>query len=168
MKSWDPLSYKSIRLAIKNIAESAGIKKRINPHSLRHRAITTWLLDGCTEQEVKHRAGWSKGSQQMLKIYANFTDAEMNDKIFERYGLKTDDKRKVTLTKCPRCNNILQAADRFCGQCSLVLDQEMAQEIDQMGTRIPDAMQLLIQDPKTKKIIEESLSELLKNNAVTG
>ena len=158
----EPLSYKSIRLMIQNIAKDAGIKKRVNPHSFRHKAITSWILDGLNEQEVKHRAGWSKGSMQMLKIYGNFTDDEINNKIFERYGLKTEGKRQVTLDRCPRCNNILKATDRFCSQCSLVLDQAMAKEITATSKHIPDALSLLMADPATQALIAEKMKEMMK------
>lgn len=49
-----PLSYKAIRITITKIADRAGIKKRVNPHSFRHLAITHWVLDGYNEQEIKH------------------------------------------------------------------------------------------------------------------
>jgi len=87
-------------------------------------------LDGFNEQTINHRAGWSKGSKQMLSIYGNFSDQEMNDSVYEKYGLKTDDKRHVTLPNCPRCGNILRDSDRFCGQCSLVLDHEMNSKVE--------------------------------------
>jgi hypothetical protein len=118
---------------VKTTAEKAGIKKNVHPHLLRHTAITNWILDGLNEQEVKHRAGWSRGSTQMFKTYANFTDQEINNSIFEKYGLKTKDKRHVTLKKCPRCNNMLRPEDRFCSQCSLVLDQETALKFEKDG-----------------------------------
>jgi hypothetical protein len=66
----------------------------------------------------------------MFKIYANFTDHEINNSIFEKYGLKTEDKRHVTLKKCPRCNNVLKPDDKFCSQCSLVLDQETSLKLE--------------------------------------
>jgi len=159
---YQPLSYKTIRVTIQNIARDAGIKKRVNPHSFRHKAITSWILDGLNEQEVKHRAGWSKGSMQMLKIYANFTDDEINNKIFERYGLKTEDKRQVTLEKCPRCNNVLKPSDRFCSQCSLVLDQSMAEEIKMAGEKVPDALTLLMADPATQALIADKMKEIIE------
>ena len=159
---YQPLSYKTIRVTIQNIARDAGIKKRVNPHSFRHKAITSWILDGLNEQEVKHRAGWSKGSMQMLKIYANFTDDEINNKIFERYGLKTEGKRQVTLEKCPRCNNVLKPSDRFCSQCSLVLDQDMAEEIKMAGEKVPDALTLLMADPATQALIADKMKEIME------
>ena len=159
---YQPLSYKTIRVTIQKIARDAGIKKRVNPHSFRHKAITDWILDGLNEQEVKHRAGWSKGSMQMLKIYANFTDDEINNKIFERYGLKTEDKRQVTLERCPRCNNVLKPSDRFCSQCSLVLDQGMANEIKSAGEKVPDVLTLLMADPATQALFAEKMKEMIK------
>jgi integrase len=129
-KNKESLSYINIRKMIKTTAERVGIKKNVYPHLLRHTAITNWILDGLNEQEIKHRAGWSRGSTQMFKIYANFTDHEINNSIFEKYGLKTEDKRHVTLKKCPRCNNVLKPNDKFCSQCSLVLDQETALKLE--------------------------------------
>ncbi len=160
------MSYKTIRVTIQNIARDAGIKKRVNPHSFRHKAITSWILDGLNEQEVKHRAVWSKGSMLMLKIYANFTDDEINNKIFERYGLKTEDNRQVTLEKCPRCNNVLKPSDRFCSRCNLVLDQSMAEEIKMAGEKVPDALTLLMADPTTQALIAEKMKEMIKGQGV--
>lgn len=154
---YQAMSYKTIRATIQNIAESAGIKKRVNPHSFRHKAITSWILDGLNEQEVKHRAGWSRGSMQMMKIYANFTDNEINDRIFERYGLKTDEKRQITLDKCPRCNNVLKPADRFCSQCSLVLDKGIAKNIDEKTRAVPELLAAMQQDPEFLKLLAKYL-----------
>jgi len=156
------MSYKTIRVTIQNIAESAGIKKRVNPHSFRHKAITSWILDGLNEQEVKHRAGWSRGSMQMMKIYSNYTENEMNDGIFEHYGLKTDEKRQVTLDKCPRCNNILKPSDRFCSQCSLVLDKEMANEVGDKSKLIPEVFIAMQSNPEFQKIFAEAVSKAMK------
>ena len=159
---YQPLSYKTIRLTIKKIARDAGIKKRVNPHSFRHKAITGWILDGLNDQQVKHRAGWSKGSMQMLRIYANFTDDEMNNNIFELYGLKTEDKRQVTLERCLRCNNILKPSDRFYSLCSLILDQNMAKQIKMAGAKVPVALTLLMADPVTQVLITEKMKEIIK------
>jgi integrase/recombinase XerD len=99
---------------------------------------------------------------QMLRIYANFTDDEMNNNIYELYGFKTEDKRQVTLERCPRCNNILKPSDRFCSQCSLVLDQNMAAEIKMAGAKVPDALTLLMADPATQALIADKMKEIIK------
>ena len=150
----EPLSYKSVRSTIAKIGERAGIKKPVNPHTFRHLAITNWILDGLNEQEIKHRAGWSRGSTQMFKIYANFTDNEINERIFEKYGLKTEDKRHVTLKACPRCSNVLRPDDKFCSQCSLVLDRESLDQIQKHEENIPEMLQLLLKSERGKDLIK--------------
>jgi len=154
-KNMEPLSYKSMRKTIADIGVKAGIKKRVNPHSFRHLAITHWILDGYNEQEIKHRAGWSKGSSQMFKIYGNFTDQEINDRIFEKCGLKTEDKRHVTLKKCPRCSNVLKPQDKFCSQCSLVLDHQALDEIGKYEARIPEILQLVMRSEEARKLLSK-------------
>ncbi len=154
-KNMEPLSYKTFRTTIVKIGKRAGIKKRVNPHSFRHLAITNWILDGLNEQEIKHRAGWSKGSMQMFKIYANFTDQEINERIFEKYGLKKEDTRHVTLKNCPRCNNILRPADKFCSQCSLVLDRDALDQIQQYEAKLPELLQLVMKSEAAREMLGE-------------
>jgi integrase len=155
-KKMEPLSYKSIRKTIADIGDRAGIKKKVNPHSFRHLAITHWILDGYNEQEIKHRAGWSKGSSQMFKIYGNFTDQEINDRIFEKCGLKTEDKRHVTLKKCPRCSNVLRPEDKFCSQCSLVLDRESLDRIQKLEQVMPDILNMVMKSEEARKLFARS------------
>ncbi len=161
-KNQTPMSYKTMRVTIKKIAKRAGIESRFYPYLLRHTAITNWVLDGLNEQEIKHRAGWSRGSDRMLKVYANFTDQEINENIYEKYGLKTENKRHVTLHKCPRCSNVLRPEDRFCSQCSLVLDQDMNAEMEKSREQIPASMQLLMDDPDIKNMLSTKMSEMQK------
>lgn len=158
----EALSYNAIRVTLQEIAETAGVTKRVNPHSFRHKAITSWVLDRLSEQEIKHRAGWSKGSNQMLKIYANFTDGEINDQIYERYGLKKDEKRQVTLEKCPRCFNVLRPSDRVCSQCSLVLDKGMLKELDDKSKLIPEVFAAMQKDPEFLRQFSEAIAKAVK------
>ena len=106
------------------------------------------------EQQIKHRAGWSRGSIQLFKIYANFTDQEMNDKIYEKYGLKKDNVRDITLKNCPRCNNILRPTDKFCSQCSLVLDRRALDEIQEIKNTLPEIMQMVMKSEAARQILE--------------
>ncbi len=148
-----PMSYQSLLRTVKNLGQRAGIKKRVHPHGFRHMAVTHWILDGYNEQEIKHRAGWSKGSTRMFKIYGNFTDQEINDRIYEKCGLKTEDKRHVTLKKCPRCSNVLRPTDKFCSQCSLVLDRQALDEIKQYEDKLPEILQLVMRSDEARKLL---------------
>lgn len=151
-KNQEPLSYKTIRITIKNIAKKAGIKRRIHPHLFRHKAITGWILEGQNEQIINHRAGWTKSSNQMYKVYGNFTDQEMNEKVYDFYGLKTEDKKQVTLKKCPRCSNVLRPSDKFCSQCSLVLDRQAMDEIKKYEDKLPEILQLVMRSEMAREM----------------
>jgi hypothetical protein len=50
----------------------------------------------------------------MFKIYANFTDKEINNSLFEKYGLENKDKIYISLKRCSLCNNVLKPDDIFC------------------------------------------------------
>ena len=119
----------------------------------RHLAITSWIFDGLSEQEIKHRAGWSKGSTRMFNVYANFTDQEINDSIYEKYGLKTEDKRQVTLKKCPRCGNVLRQEDRFCSQCSLVLDHKAYDDMQKYEKVTPKIIEALASSESGRQLL---------------
>jgi len=151
-KNHTAMSYKTFRVTIQKIAKDAGIKD-FYPYLLRHKAITDWILQGFNEQTINHRAGWSKGSTQMYKVYGNFTDQEMNDVVYEKYGLKKDDKKQVTLSNCPRCHNILRPEDKFCSQCSLVLDHQALDEIGKYEARIPEILQLVMRSEEARKLL---------------
>ncbi|TQD28263.1 tyrosine-type recombinase/integrase [Methanolobus vulcani] len=159
-KNQTALSYNTFRKTIKDIAVKAGIKKRFYPYLFRHKAVTNWILDGYNEQEIKHRAGWSKGSTRMFQVYANFTDQEINDRIYEKCGLKTEDKRHITLKKCPRCSSVLKPNDRFCSQCSLVLDHQAQDEIGKYEAKLPEILQMIMQSEKAREMLANIQKEV--------
>lgn len=128
-----------------SIEKRTGTKKHIHPHLLRHYAVTNWIKDGLPEQIIKHRAGWGPDSREMGR-YGNWTEEELNDRVFEIYNLKTDKKRTVELKTCPRCNNILKPEDRFCARCALVLDHNTALESDKAAVLASDIAQSLPED----------------------
>jgi integrase/recombinase XerD len=140
------------------------MKGHVHPHTLRHYAVTCWILDGLREQDINYRAGWTKDSKQMFSTYGNFADDDMNMRIFEHYGLKTDDRRQIVLKKCPRCNNVLKPEDRFCSQCSLVLSNDAFQEVQEQKNDLIQTLRYAMEDPefqmKLIAISEEKKKEL--------
>ena len=110
----EALTYEGAYQMFLQTERAAGLKKYMQHHLMRYYAVTSWILDGLREADIKHRAGWTTDSKQMFAIYGNFTNADMNDRIWEHYGLKKEDLRQVTLKKCPRCSNILKPDDKFC------------------------------------------------------
>jgi len=150
---YEALSHTRIVGILREIGARAGVKKRVNPHSFRHAAVTSWILTGLNEQEVKHRAGWARGSSQMFNVYANFSDMQMSDRIFEKYGLKPSrEARKLEV--CPRCEITLPPGSRFCPRCSLALDRGAVEELDRYDRRVAELLELLHQKGAIELLLE--------------
>ena len=154
----EALSYEGACYIFTQVEKKLVKSKHVHPHTLRHYAVTCWILDGLREQDINYRAGWTKDSKQMFSTYGNFADDDMNMRIFEHYGLKTEDRRQITLKKCPRCNNILKPDDRFCSQCSLVLNHEALQEVQEQKNDLLQLLKNAIEDPEFQGMLE-SLSK---------
>ena len=127
------LSYNQIQSRLKDIAERAGIDRdRANPHNFRHTAITRWIKEGLSEQEIKHRAFWSKDSDQLFKVYSHVSEGEMNDQILAKYGLEADGEEIVPeLDECVQCGTPLRDdVPRFCPGCGAPLTYDAAETVD--------------------------------------
>lgn len=156
------MSYKNIRIMIKTTAERAGIKKPINPHIFKHRAVSKWILEGFSDQEIKHRGTWAQDSR-MMRVYGHFTSEDINKSILQKYGVTKEQVMKVKLTNCPRCNITLPPSSKFCPQCSLALDASAAMEIQQYSRDVPEALQMLQNDPKFQKLLLDAMGEMGKD-----
>lgn len=53
------MATRTFRLNLKQLAELAGIARRVHPHCLRHTAATRMLENGATLSEVQHQLGHS-------------------------------------------------------------------------------------------------------------
>jgi len=140
------MSYNTIRKALSDVAERAGIQG-FHAHLCRHTAITGWILEKFTEQEVKHRAGWAKSNRRMFDVYGNFTDQEINKSIYAHYGLAVAEK-SVKLERCPRCQAVLKPDMLFCPQCSLALSASAAKSIEDRSEVLSALFETISSDPE--------------------
>lgn len=127
------IGYYQMQKILKEIAEEAGVDRdKVNPHNFRKTAISRWIREGFSEQEIKHRATWVKDSQQ-FETYSQVTDEEMNDKILNEYGLVDEDEgtHRPELESCPQCQASLSGEPRFCPGCGLALSQKSAHLLDE-------------------------------------
>jgi integrase len=157
---YQALSYSAAYKMFLAVEARLNQHKHTHPHMLRHYAVTNWILDGLPEQIIKHRAGWGPDSKEMSR-YGNWTDEDLNTQIYEIYGLKKEDKRSIELKTCPRCNNILKPGDRFCSQCSLVLDHTASLEMEEEKTTAAKAIEYLsnTNPQKLLEIMQEKVSQ---------
>ncbi len=127
------LTYYHLQRILKQIAEEASVSRdKVNPHNFRKTAITQWIRQGFSEQEIKHRATWVKDSRQ-FETYSQVTDEEMNQQILDKYGLADEaaDSNTPNIDDCPQCQATLHGDPRFCPGCGLALNQKAAHDLDQ-------------------------------------
>jgi integrase/recombinase XerD len=124
------LSYSMICGILKKCAKNAGIRKRVYPHLLRH-SRATLMAKSMAEAPMKHYLGWAQSSK-MAGVYIHLSGKDTDEAILASNGIKIEkDEVESPLKpkKCLRCSKINGATDKFCGGCSMPLDEEIANEI---------------------------------------
>lgn len=114
---------------IQEIAAAAGLDPdRVHAHLFRGTAISEWIRDdSLNEQKIKHRVDWVEDSGE-FGTYSLVSDEEMNDAIFEDYGIGDEESERTTpnLDECPVCPAPLRGGESFCPSCGASLTQSAA------------------------------------------
>lgn len=110
---------------LKKAAKKAGIKKKCNPHWLRH-SMLSYLANqrNYNEQLLMWRAGWK--NTLMAKRYIH-SGAEIEKKEYlERHGFKVEEKKPEIIRPkpCPHCNSLNPYTNNACDLCGMPLDME--------------------------------------------
>jgi len=155
------IGYQSIRKLLKEIADKAGVKKAVNPHSFRH-ARATHLANKLTEAQLKQMFGWNQSST-MASIYIHISGRDVDDALLRING-KLPKEDKMDTIVCPRCNEWNPETFRFCQQCGMPLDLKAAVEKeetrDKYDVTMSKLIERMIQEPKMKDVITEFLKEI--------
>ncbi|MCD6494327.1 MAG: tyrosine-type recombinase/integrase [Archaeoglobaceae archaeon] len=163
-----PMTYHAFNKVISQAAKKAGIKKRVNPHILRH-SRATFLANYLTEAQMNVFFGWTQGSD-MPRIYVHLSGRDVDDAIAKVYGMEVEEEKKETKLKpklCPRCNEINTPTSRFCQKCGLILDERERLQIQfEEGKIIPELMAKILENPVLvdKLKIALSFAKVLENN----
>lgn len=125
---------------ISKIAETAGLDPdRIHAHLFRGTAISEWIRKGMSDQKIKHRADWGEDSRE-IGTYSRVTDEELNDAIFEDYGIVApENDTSPELEQCPQCRTPLRGNERFCPGCAAPLDSTTAEATEGVEDRTFEA-----------------------------
>ena len=121
-----PVTSESIEIVLWNAGKRLGIKKRLNPHWLRHSGLSFFANNkNYNEQLLMWRAGWK--STQMAKRYIH-SGAELEAKAYlERMGYQVEPEKediKIIPKTCPHCNAINPYTNNNCDFCGMPLDLE--------------------------------------------
>lgn len=159
-----PFRYNNIAARIRKLAEKAGVKKRVNPHSFRH-ARATVLANKLTDAQMKEYFGWVQGSD-MASVYVHLSGRDIDDAILKVYEVKNDaetKKEKFKPLECPRCELPNAPASKFCTKCGCVLNAETAMQLEDNGKKYGELMNTLMKDPEFRELM---LKKMLENGSV--
>ncbi len=145
------MNYAGFNAILKKRVRQAGITKRISSHLFRHKEITD-LANKLTESESRMRHGWEKTSLMPSK-YTHLNQEDLDDKMLEIMGVKTQKQKEDELRECVYCKIRYPIETRFCDVCSRPLD-------------VADAIQMeKEQEERTKALIMETLRQEHSNKS---
>jgi hypothetical protein len=114
---------------LENIRHLLKVKKW-NPYCIRHSAITA-DSDYLPEYALKKKVRWSMNSKQGTRYIKRRMGNELKNKILEYNGIVSEDvqKKKPTISNCPRCNLVNVFENKYCSKCSYPLKPEAFDEL---------------------------------------
>lgn len=156
----EPLTmrYPSAKKLITQLAQKAGISKRVNPHAFRH-ARATVLANKLTEAQMKEYFGWVQGSD-MASVYVHLSGRDIDNAILGIYNMKEEKKEseKFRPVTCARCSSTNSPGSKFCTKCGYALTADVAIQMED-SNRKNDVMEKLMKDPEFKELVLKKLKE---------
>jgi hypothetical protein len=156
------LAYSAVRAFLGRTCDKVREKhpqfdKRVFLNLFRHTEATKtakWMSHAIT----KKRHGWSPGSK-MPDRYQHLINADVDEVIFDHYGIETDDKEKPKIpTKCPICHMMNPVGASLCSQCGRPIDLESAIKLEENEKKEREKTQSKLEQlEKTQQKILEDL-----------
>lgn len=147
----NPLEYFAIAQLLKRAAKRAGITKRVHLHLLRASRATHLLRAGVPEGIIKEKL-WGNVSTTMLRTYARLSEDDIDDAMFDLYGMERKKSKKISALapfKCPVCSAINTPTATFCTGCGAPRD-------------LTELMMPILQSILSKEGIEKELIDLVE------
>ena len=157
----DVFEYNAARKLLRERAERAGVKNRVNPYSFRH-SQATYMANFLTEAQMCEFFGWKQGSK-MLSVYVKLSGRDIDNRLLELHGLKPKQNEKLvemTVKVCPRCQIKNSPVSRFCSRCGSALDIKAALDADQRIRTAEEVIETLLKDSEVKVYLAEKMREL--------
>lgn len=155
------MNYASLRKLIRDAAERAGIKKRVNPHSFRHARSTQLARMGLSESQLDASQGWVQGSG-MPKIYLHLSGKDSDDAILSAYGLVEKKDAEVVKLQCVRCKKENALQNKFCVDCGLPLSLNAAVEVEDDNKELRNKVSMILDWIESNPANEKSFRDWRK------
>ena len=160
-KQYKPMTYQVLYQLIQNLTARAEISKRITPHLFRHSRITHLIQQGYQESVIK-KMMWGNLGTDMFNTYAHLTDADIENEVLEKVGIKVPKTKKGKILEplqCSRCMNINGPTANYCTICGQPLTGEAQQVVQDTEGQI---RQLFVENPQAQTIFLQILNTLKK------
>ncbi|MDG6926680.1 MAG: tyrosine-type recombinase/integrase [Nitrososphaerota archaeon] len=147
------LSWVRWNRCLKQVAQRAGVKKRVFNHMLRHGSATR-NAKFLTDSELKLMYGWSMSSK-MPAVYVHLSGRDLDDKLTALYAGKEVEPIKPEFTPiiCPRCNERASRGMVYCPKCASPLDDVARSRMQVEDETTRDEL------TKLRKVVEKYLSD---------
>lgn len=171
----EELSYNYIRQKLlERPRERSGIDKPVNPHHFRHSRATE-LATEFKEAQLCEWFGWVQGSDVPGK-YVHLSGRDIDQSYAELHGLRSaeEEEKEEPVTECPRCDELNETGDKFCGRCGFALREE-AQEAYETVQQDVGAAKVLsttvdgLSDEDIESIVDDDalMAELIQRRAAS-
>ncbi len=83
---------------------------------------------------MKSFAGWSPDSR-MAAIYIHMSGKTVDMALAKAQGIEIEEEKhesQLSPITCPRCRTKNRGTAKYCSSCSMVLDQKVALELDEL------------------------------------
>lgn len=147
------VAYNTIWHVLRKAKERTGIRKKVNPHWLRHSGLSFCANElNYNEQLLMWRAGWKNTG--MAKRYIHSGGDLERRAYLERQGYLVEEKRKdIPKAKpCPHCNHLNPYTNNACDLCGMPLDLEQYQMVLQSRRHPEDIAKIEVLSEKVERL----------------
>lgn len=160
------MEYTSVNKMLRQVAKRAEVKKHVNPHNFRH-SRATYLANHLTEAQMKEFFGWVQSSD-VASVYVHLSGRDVDKALLKTYGIETPKDKstpKLNVKVCRRCKSSNPSTNRFCFNCSMILDENEAMSVIRRETenkyheQVDKILDFLLHDPKFLKMFSKKFKE---------
>jgi hypothetical protein len=123
-------------------------RKRFNPYCIRHSSICH-DSDYLPEYALKKKVRWRINSKQGARYIKNRMGNELKRNILEHNGIIVEEtqKKKSSVSTCPRCDAVNSLENKYCYQCSYPISPQAFDEIkEEENKKINDLEKKYLKD----------------------
>jgi len=152
-----PITHSHADYVLKKAVRRAGVQGPVTLHMFRH-SRATHLATKLTEAQLRLIFGWAPSST-MPSIYVHLSGRDSDKALLKAAGIEVEEDeiadRATMLRTCPRCRLDNGAASRFCNNCGMILDEQLAAEMATDSGQLKEIGARAFSDEKMARIYSD-------------